>query len=245
MKKIVLLFMLPLLALMLFIACRGDNDDKNNKVQLVKTITIYERVSWSLYFEYDEKDRVTSIFSDELDEKITFIYSGDDFVKVLGFEGTKECSKNGNTITILDGKTTTILELNSDEYPIKAKSSFEYYDHLGTTQIGEYHYNVQYLDGNLVYVSINDVKRCEYKYDNKKTPFYNCKTPKWFLIFYCLVTGPEFSGYYGVKNNVTEAKFGNPERYDDTIERSYEYDANGFPTKIFCNGKLEATFTYY
>ena len=227
--------MLPLLALMLFIACRGDNDDKNNKVQLVKTITVYTRVPWSLHFEYDEKDRVTSIFSDELDEKITFIYSGDDFVKVLGFEGTKECSKNGNTITILDGKTTIILELNSDEYPIKAKVSYEYPDHLD-----ERHYNLQYLDGNLVYVSDNDVRRCEYKYDNKKSPFYNCKTPKWLPVFYCLAAYG-FSGYYGVKNNVIEFKYGR----NDTMERSYEYDDNGFPTKMFGNGKLEATFTYY
>jgi len=251
-----LLLILPLLALM-FIACNRDNDDENSKVQLLKSITTYHDGIWSVNFEYDDKDRITTIFSDEIDVRVIFTYNGDDLVKVMGYVGTMDFSKNGNKITVLWNEEVIVIELNSDEYPIKASwengvGGFHYFNKNGTSIY-------QYLDDNVSSVSFDgeqsvmgsNVKSItqKYKYDNKKSPFYNCKTPKWFPIHFC-ISSWWWHGFYGVKNNVTEFTYTSIEEDTGDIPTStytytYEYDNNGFATKMFEKGVLTATFTYY
>ena len=63
----------------------------------------------------------------------------------------------------------------------------------------------------------------DYKYDNNKSPFYYCKTPKWYFIVHI-----GLGGYVqGNQNNVTEISTGGGRKY----EYKYEYASNGFPPK--------------
>jgi len=205
-----------------FTSCKKDDDKNGNgngneKVQLVKTMTFDNGTFWN--FEYDEKNRITTMSGEGL-RTLTFTYSGDDLVKLLAEDVIYDFSKSGNTITIngnWNGEiSTTTIELNNDGYLI-ASGSTAY----------------QYLDGNLVAAS-ND----KYKYDDKKSPFYNCKTPKWALVWR-FMRGWNICSF-AIKNNVTEVCYYSK----DCLEYTYEYDENGFPTKMYLDGNEHATFTY-
>jgi len=196
-------------------------------VQLLDTSEDDDTGSYNKY-EYDSQNRITKISwfdkanGDFYNTTKTFFYNGNDLVKTVEKgqwhdDVTIEYVKNGNKINISedhgnDNIFTYTLDLNDDGYPIKYTGYNDYY--LGNVQI-----NYQYKDGNLiketwdVYTSSFD-----YKYDNNKSPFYHCKTHKWYLILY--------EGY-GNHNNVIEKLEG-----DWKTEYTYEYDSAGFPTKI-------------
>ena len=228
-----------------FTSCEKNNDDNgkgngtdttgngNEKVQLVKTIT-WDFNDYSYYqeFKYDEKNRLTTVttHADGQVRIATFTYSGDDLVKFIDYPDglcMMDFSKNGNKI----GVTTTeggnihksTFELNSDGYPITFKSE----DYVGAT-------TYQYSDGNLVSIA----GEMMYKHDNKKSPFYDCKSPKWFR-FPLGLTDPPLLYYLGIKNNITEMNITG----EMPIPFTYEYDENGFPTKMLFIGYV-VTFTY-
>jgi len=217
-----------------FTACNKPDDVK---VQLLKTLTFYNynySKSYTYRCVYDDKNRITSIV-DETDFQIVyqFEYSGNDLVELRdGTQKYLDFSKNGNIITVLyDGLPLPYwtIELNSNGYPIK---------------VGPY--TLQYLNGNVISASTPYVEYT-FKYDNKKSPFYHCKTPKWFQVCFCYITDwiLEYPFAFGIENNlknytVKDYKY----EYENTYDYTYEYDDSGFPTKMYENGKLDATFTY-
>jgi len=221
-----------------FTACKPDDDDENGneKVQLVKTATFFysNDNDISLTCEYDNQNRITTALSRDNYKmwSYQFIYSENDLVKVIVFDKFHgylylNCSKNGNEITVGTDSTQSItIELNSDGYPIM--NGYDYF---------------QYLNGNLMSIS-NPRGITTYKYDNKKSPFYYCKTPKWFSIY------PEdnYDYLFGLNNNnFTEEvrkRIDSSGEYTTTRTFTYEYDNNDFPTKMYQDGKLIATFTY-
>ena len=65
-----------------------------------------------------------------------------------------------------------------------------------------------------------------FTYDNKNSPFYHCKTPKWFFIWFIGVG--ELYGYWNVNNMIDEELIVNDEIRDiDPID--YTYNDYGFP----------------
>ena len=81
----------------------------------------------------------------------------------------------------------------------------------------------------------------EYKYDNKKSPMYNCTTPQWYLIYSfidIMISTP---------NNMIERKW-SVDSNTGAEAYEYEYDSDGYPTKrITTDGlgrKVVTEFTY-
>jgi len=74
----------------------------------------------------------------------------------------------------------------------------------------------------------------EYKYDNKKNPFYNCKTPKWFLIYFL---SDDSWGIFGSKNNLSKIIRGK-DTWDVPQNTIYRYDRYRYPLK----GKIKSHF---
>jgi hypothetical protein len=228
-------------------SCKKDDNKNGNgngnepeKVQLVKTIAWYDMDSGEPYhyheFKYDEKNRLTTITWYYMDETLfnttSFTYSGDDLVKYIDNPDgpcIMDFSKNGNKIAVTmteSGKTrNSTIELDSDGYPIVWEFENE-------TMI------YQYLDGNLIHWGSESF----FKHDNKKSPLYHCKSPIWYRAPLGLTTG-YYSYYVGFKNNIIEINDGTGEPNNKTVF-TYEYDENGFPTKMYLDGELYATFTY-
>jgi len=144
-------------------------------------------------FEYDKQNRIVKIG----DKTITY---ADNLITV----GTQKYAINGKTITE-DDKPFTI---NGDGYIVN-----ESYGNI----------DYEYKDGNLIRVFWGEsAYEDNYSYDDKKSPFSNCTTPKWLL--------QRLSGIYSTgasKNNVVSYE---GENGKGTYK--YEYDSDGFPLKL-------------
>lgn len=130
--------------------------------------------------------------------------------------------------TIADKEGTLIVYLNNDGTLDKLE---EIYNHEwgSRSQIIAF----QYKDGNMTNLTtVEGEVFADYKYDNKKSLFHYCKTPKWYLML--------FSDYvYGNKNNVTVLNH----HWGVTIELQYEYDSAGFPTQCTKISKWQEELT--
>jgi len=268
MKKIVFYLLATIFAIAaLFTSCKKD-EDKNEKVQLVKSMTCYwggEKDLLTINFEYDKKNRITNVTTDSLgaiDNRFLyqFEYNGNDLVKlIVGYHNPGldfpylrifNFSKNENKITVLNnGFNCGEIELNRDGFPITASQSF-----IRNTDSIVNSYTYQYLDGNLVSVShvgfINDNLVSNHiktlKHENTKSPFYNCIIPQW-TIFIDEITFPSFIQSLIQRYNISEYKYWRSfegEEYEQNIKYTYEYDNNGFATKMYIDGKLWNTYTY-
>jgi len=123
------------------------------------------------------------------DDTITY---ADNLIKV----GNAKYTINGNTITSDDYSFT----INEDGRVVGGGASYEY------------------KDGNLISVEWEESGYgTGYEYDDKKSPFSNCNTPKWLI-------QKLFDGYYENKNNVVRV-LGEGFVY----AYKYEYDDDGFP----------------
>ena len=234
----------------------------SEKVKLVKTM--YDPYSMSTYqFEYDHQNRIKEITRvGSKYPKYTLTYSGDDLIKVnyehivrythiedgeVTYEDVEINNeivyvKNGTTITgpdiEYDYKTYTI-SLNNDALP--AKIVFDE---------GPYEYTFKYQDGNVTEMTSSGTGKDELtkitKYDDKKSPFYHCKTPKWFYWVFFQSRYWEFL----CQNNPTEANgtfTSDGYKYDYSFK--YVYDDDGYITKRYWDDEYDdeyntITFTY-
>lgn len=197
----------------------------DDRIKLLQTV-VSDGDAYDKY-EYDDQKRIVKTSSFNVRgiklNTASLTYSNNDLVKTemvfeYLFESNiiEEYTKIENKITIKrveDGDVQIYtLYLNSDGLPDKYEN-----------EDSSYIVNYQYQDGNLLkYISKEDgIETCqEYKYDNKKSPFSDCKTPKWFMIWFLW-------GGFGIQNNITEIKWS-----DNTFSHiEYEYDINGYPTK--------------
>ena len=231
MRRLVLNY-LVIAVLAAFISCdkNAENVDGDDNVQLPKIVT-YSVGNYDKY-EYDNQNRIIKILKyrnhenllpkEILYETQTFTYSGNDFVKVVAESKgpySIEFSKSEDTINITrksyDGAIfqTATMDLNNDEYPTKCVLS---YTDGRTSQVSIY----QFQEGNLtnssfegIYGGVTQSGNFEYKYDNEKSPFFHCKTPKWCMVYL----------YYDIsKNNVVDI--------NGSTKYEYEY-ISGFPIK--------------
>jgi len=224
MNRLDLLFIVPLLAAALCSSCDNKNDEIDRE-KLLETVT-YDNGNYDKY-EYDEQSRITKISSYSKDNKLTSMntltYSGDDLVKEVRYNSTYpddiyneifEYTKSENKITIevksIFREATFILDLDSDELPVKCEG--------GKDNLVEI---FQIQNGNLMKFSykVNVEYSYEYEYGNMKSPHYNCKTPKWYM-FGCLKELASQNNVSGQRKN--EGAWNNYE---------YVYDKDDYPTK--------------
>jgi len=65
-----------------------------------------------------------------------------------------------------------------------------------------------------------------YTHDNRKSPFYHCKTPKWFFIWFMGMGG--FDGFSNANNIIEQKTIVNDDIWD-IPPIDYTYNNNGFP----------------
>ena len=221
-------------------------DDNGDKIKLLETITS----DWGddgygvTKFEYDDQNRIIKIsgYWDGKLEPIKTLNYGDDWIKVtwLNYDEYGDrvivFTKTGNnTITLSTNADGYIETLTIDNDGYLSKWVDVAFDDNRSQEV-----TFQYQNGNLTKmtnISLRDGKKgfeevFEFKYDDKKSPFYHCKTPKWFMQFWFF-----FDDIFGIgfKNNIIELiGFGEEIGYSNfsfSIEYIYEYDSDGFPTK--------------
>jgi hypothetical protein len=73
------------------------------------------------------------------------------------------------------------------------------------------------------------VDMAEYEYDNKKSPFYSCTSPKWFILLIC--------NYNEIFNNYVTVTYNNEQAHSFT----HEYDDNNY---VIRNIQRNATYEY-
>jgi hypothetical protein len=206
--------------------------------KLLESMTIENEYGISKYkFEYDAAGRMAKTFfyhGGELYDERAFAYSGDNLVIVkeqkigLGEIETR-FARNGNSITVTcDARPTlthTII-IGKDLYATKKTSRDE---------DGTFVETYLYEGGNLVKMASaaqgNELFG-EFKYDDKKSPFYNCKTAKWLL--------QHWHGPMGHNNNVVESHSGGNVGRPEFAAFAYEYDGDGFPAKRTMTVKEDA-----
>lgn len=204
-----------------------DKDDDSSHEWLLATVT---RDHYQMKFEYDSNNRITvatGIRSDIAEMVITRL-TYDDHGEIIQIE--KSYTKQGDqvveeigvskanniiTLTYLDGETDE-LTLDSEGYLIK-EGGTEY----------------TYKNGNVDTFTDQEeatLTTGQYTYDDKKSMFYACQTPKWWLLY-----GFSNGNYV---NNVVKTEFTVTEDFNDDgimetvklLEASaYEYNENGYP----------------
>lgn len=225
MKRIVLNYLIAVILSVSSVFASCNNDE----VQLLDSFTSSNGVC--VKYEYDNKNRFTKISEYDAVAKSTvtrtFTYNGNDLVKVVAekdndpyFASTTEFSKSGNKITMKEKKhlddnvINYTIDLCNEGYPTKLETIF----YVVT-------YHIQ--NGNILKFSYKnkdgETEITNFKYDNNKSPFYYCKTPKWYL--FC---NDDMFGVFGSQNNMTELS----SMSEGRAEFKYEYDNAGFPIKI-------------
>ena len=211
-----------ILILVLITSCMSVSKGSDELYLLESMTTVSDRWGISTYsFEYDDNNRIVRIsYYQEADDLLTTVmleYNGSDLVKLqrtghiyADIAEFENFTRNGNKITIVqttaDGEERThLITLNDDGY-IAEKGHFSY----------------QYNGGNPVRMTFFSLEKYEmeeeYQYDNKKSPFFYDKTPKWFLQY--------FFGAVGINNNVTVVRINLVD-----FDFGYEFNAGGLPTK--------------
>jgi len=251
MKKVILNYLI-IAALICSVAFTSCNSKRSGNVKLLESMTTETpEYVYTTMFEYDTENRIVKK-SDYLGKGkalvglTSVIYNSDGSVKIVNECYRDDCTnygahfvKNGNTITVnysYEGidiyEVPQTITINNDGYITRRETIFN-----------EYAYRVQtfkYRNGNLIaeYDEWSEgqesVDATEYKYDKKKSPFSDGKTPKWLMQIL-------FHDGIGLNNNVIERK--NNKDNDFILTYMYEYDSDGFPTK---QESAEATthFTY-
>jgi hypothetical protein len=166
----------------------------------------------------------------KLDYTRTFAYGGNNSVTVKEVH-VEEPTRNKEELFVRSANTITkdslvTLTVNEDGYAVKRETISNEDDKSYLTT-----YGYQYQNGNLT-ESSGEMKidaeiytqwTTEYKHDDKKSPFYNTKTPKWLMSSYLYDIG--------LNNNVTESYTIQMRGRPSYLTYAYEYDSEGFPTK--------------
>jgi len=255
----IVLFVCALIGIFMLIGNKKEKKDKKEKVQLLDTIT-FENENYYAKYEYDNKKRISRIsfhYEGEPIHAMMFTYDGKDIKEMIVLDvedktisESVKYTKKGNKISwefdsYDDNKELFLLNLNNEGYPIKLESS--YVKSPWNNEI-----NYEYQKKNLTKFTDYSYKKCEienkviatcettvtFNYDNNKSPFYHCKSPK--MIFYFFREHHkqiQLFGGIGNNNNVTEISEKQICNYWNIDSKSkqkykYEYDRNGFPTKM-------------
>ena len=217
-----------LVVTIMFASCDKDDAPKKD-VFLLEEIMWFASDTGRHVFEYDSHERIIKYsyyYNSDLPYLVnSLIYNADgDLVEVtlnvyegpsLFAERTTKFIKRGNLIDTSYG----IIELNGQGLPIK-------YTRIDQEE------TLIWQNGNLVKRVFVDVGSTPFQsistftHDNKYSPFYHCKTPKWFFIWFMGVG--ELYGYWNVNNMIDQELIANDE-IRDIPPIDYTYNDNGFP----------------
>ena len=207
----------------------------NSAVKLIKSVEIEQlqnsqTINHTLQvFYYDEKNRFTKVEEYEYgteDVRLTyeFTYKGDFLVYFIDDWSEFTAEKKGNIVHAQDMDNSYTITLNPDNTMAKADIVSE---PGPVTSLNEY----SYTNGNLVketkksadsHSSGTSVRT--YSYDTNHSPLLNCATDKWFL--------PHRFSEFGFVNNITKSEWQIDGKPFLTTTSTYEYDADGYPSKI-------------
>jgi len=235
-----------------FNSCEKDDNDGGNggtSVKLLESISYDGELSHK--FEYDNENRITKVlvyydFTD-IPGIYTFIY--DDNSVSMSFEYPpifanddfwETYTKNGNIITVtksfFSANTIATIELDAEEKPVKYIVDSDSYMQT---------YTYEYTNGNLVKQDFEEVRKdmsipafpafTTFTYDNKKSPFYYCKTPSWCLDSFLSWA---FRSEISIKNNVKSIT------WNDNIRRIFTLSYDGDFLKSWNDGIYTRIFTY-
>ena len=203
-----------------FASCGGEG---GGSVKLLESMT--SDGAFTYKYEYDDKNRLVKsyfYYLGNLNQTRAITYVGDDLVTVEDVyeenpenNGVTNIVVAGNRITFrcslsLSGERSYILTVNKAGQITSSESSCE-----GGHRVLTF----QYRGGNLV-KSANGAEVAKIEYDDKKSPLYHSRTPKWLLQHY-------FSNAFANKNNAVDAQIAPSLRY----VTAYEYDSDGFPVR--------------
>lgn len=207
-EKLVVVLIVTLITLA---SCHKD-DEIREPVILLERLSSIKHHNNSLYavFEYDKKNRITKRqryyidYGEVLYDTHTLIYNTDgDLIKFNAKEINKvtEFIKNGNRLSYVEWGIPVEVELNTQGLPVKKT-----YHHIG--EIRDFDTKTLYLtweNGNLIKVDKKSFAEeydysVTYTYDDLKSPFYNCTTPKWFLLYW-------LGHAYCSENNIETVKY--------------------------------------
>ena len=181
-----------------------------------------EREGFRYVYEYDDQERITKISiylinNGQLNAVCTINYNAD-LIELISGSNKTTYTKNGNKIIFGNSE----IDLNAQGLPEKYTSE-------------RYTSNLTWLNGNLTKEE-GDGWSYTYTYDNYKSPFYNCKTPKWLL----WVQSP-FGNHYNVNNVKTETCYEGED--SGVITYGYTNNDDGFPVTRTVGGNTE-TYKY-
>jgi len=177
-------------------------------------------------YEYDDQNRLTkrSRYENGILQGVDiFKYDPDGHLEELEYGNLKHTfTKNGDKITFDYHGVLAEIELNAQGHFVKRKSVNEYSKSTQT---------FTWQNGNLTkveaeYENIHDAGTWTrtYTHDNKKSPFYYCKTPKWVLWLW--LVAEEYN-----ENNIETVETIDEVEGDDYYEHEYTYNTDGLPTK--------------
>ena len=219
--------------------CKKDNDNKNDgQVYLLSEID-HGDGGWIQKFEYDDKNRITKI-TGFYDGVAMLSYNNDgDLISMFEvhpdypeYNRTTEFSKSGNIVTWNEDNGNISIKIELDTQGLPSKLMFE-----STEDNGDWIKQVvtlKYQGKNMIEtadewsesrhgVTSTGTGKSTFTYDNKKSSFYHCKTPEWFLMLYFLDNG--------LQNNMITAKNDYSSSYGYVYSDIFEYTYNdaGFP----------------
>jgi len=207
----------------------GRGDD----VYLVTEILrVFEDGFSSTTFEYDDQNRITRIIQSEewgtWSETLSYNSAGD-LVSITFNDGNVTTfNRIGNIITL-----TWQDESYSETFELNAQGLLEKWtwEDVDGGNWWKQVFTFQYQGKNMIELTSEweNMEDGEHfsgseigilTYDDRKSPFYNCNTPQWFLLFAFI------DDYYGIYNNV---KTVNSEG-EWSLMFEYTYNDAGFPT---------------
>jgi len=220
-----------------FITLSCDKDNNNNSIQLLENISYDGNLAYK--FEYDKQNRISKIhqFSGIYYNTILLTYNKAGELVSEKSESSSlfdiQFTKIGNKIDI-SGFKNGYIELSTVGLPILQWSpGMGLWEIMGTT------YTYEYMDGNISKMTYDGSTYSytkNYTYDDKKSPFFNCNSPEWYIV--CLLFGGR--DFIGLKNNRLAESFS----IENENTYTYIYDDAGYPLiRIDSSGRV-TTYTY-
>ena len=223
---------------------------KEKEIESQETVFLLEEIQSSdgerSVYEYDNQNRITKYTIYDTNGQpywlSTYTYNAEgDLIEQEDNNFKITFTKNGNKITFVDEERGYIeIELNNQGLPVKDTYEYEWADESGMFW-SKYTTTLTWQNGNLIKTEAKDewkagsetgseTSSTTYTYDDKKTPLYHCKTPKWFLWW----------DGYNTNNNI---KMWDNGTFAITYE--YTYNDDGFPvTRKASNNSITDTFIY-
>jgi len=212
-------------------SCNGDKDDDPD-AKLLKEIRTpdgdYTR------FEYDKKNRIAKVTS------YSYYQQNLNYVHTLAYSGSGALTRYGDVVitasgpkqlTFVDDNGSYIFDLNDDN--TLAKLSYSKLSILKSEK--NYRYENGILTKIITRLSFDPLVEVskEISYDSGHSPFLNCKTPKWWLIW-------QFEDIAGCMVNNAAREDWDWGEVAGPIVYSYEYDKDNFPIR-----KISENYTLY